>query len=138
MSYSEYLEPLQEWYESVGSDWRELREKAMTLLKEEEKLREVVSLVGAEILGDKQRAVFEAVKMLKEYFLLQSAYHPVDLYCPMKKTHKMLELILKFYEKAQQAVNSGVPLSSVLSLGVKEELARMKIIRALRSSRKSA
>jgi len=27
-------------------------------------------------------------------------------------------------------VNSGVPLSRVLSLGVKEELARMKIIRA--------
>jgi V/A-type H+-transporting ATPase subunit A len=129
ISYSEYMESLQQWYESVGSDWRELREKAMTLLKEEEKLREVVSLVGAEILGDKQRAVFEAVKMVKEYFLLQSAFHPVDLYCPMKKTHKMLELILKFYEKAQQAVNSGVPLSRVLSLGVKEELARMKIIR---------
>jgi V/A-type H+-transporting ATPase subunit A len=131
MSYSEYLEPLHEWYESVGSNWRELREKAMTLLKEEEKLREVVSLVGAEILGDKQRAVFEAVKMVKEYFLLQSAFHPVDLYCPMKKTHKMLELILKFYEKTKQAVSSGVPLSRVLSLSVKEELARMKIIRAV-------
>ena len=128
MSYSEYLDPLQEWYETVGADWKELREKAMTLLKEEEKLREVVSLVGADILGDKQRTVFEAVKMVKEYFLLQSAYHPVDLYCPMKKTYKMLELILNFYEKAQQAVNSGVPLSTVLSLGVKEELARMKII----------
>jgi len=130
MSYSEYLESLQQWYESVGSDWGELREKAMTLLKEEEKLREVVSLVGAEILGDKQRTVFEAVKMLKEYFLLQSAFHPVDLYCPMKKTYRMLGLILKFYEKAQQAVNSGVPLLHILSLGVKEELARMKIIRA--------
>ena len=130
MSYSEYLESLQPWYETVGSDWRGLREKAMTLLKEEEKLREVVSLVGAEILGDKQRTVFEAVKMLKEYFLLQSAFHPVDLYCPMKKTHQMLGLILKFYEKAQQAVNSGVSLSSVLSLGVKEDLARMKIIKA--------
>ena len=89
----------------------------MNLLKEEEKLREVVSLVGAEILGDKQRAVFEAVKMLKEYFLLQSAYHPVDLYCPMEKTYKMLELILKFYEKSIQAVNSGIPLADILSLG---------------------
>jgi V/A-type H+-transporting ATPase subunit A len=128
MSYSEYLDPLQEWYETVGSDWRELREKAMTLLKEEEKLREVVALVGADILGDKQRTVFEAVKMVKEYFLLQSAYHPVDLYCPMKKTYKMLELILKFYEKAQEAVNNGVPLSTVLALGAKQELARMKII----------
>ena len=129
MSYSEYLNSLQQWYETIGSNWKELREKAMNLLKEEEKLREVVSLVGAEILGDKQRAVFEAVKMLKEYFLLQSAYHPVDLYCPMEKTYKMLELILKFYEKSIQAVNSGIPLSDILSLEVKQDLARMKIIK---------
>jgi V/A-type H+-transporting ATPase subunit A len=130
MSYSEYLQPLQQWYESVGPDWGELREQAMTLLKEEEKLREVVSLVGAEILGDKQRTVFEAVKMLKEYFLLQSAFHPVDMYCPIDKTYRMLRLILKFYEKSRQAVNSGVPLSNILALGVREDLARMKIIRA--------
>jgi V/A-type H+-transporting ATPase subunit A len=130
MSYSEYLQPLQRWYENVGSDWAELREQAMTLLKEEEKLREVVSLVGAEILGDKQRTVFEAVKMLKEYFLLQSAFHPVDMHCPIDKTYQMLRLIMKFYEKSRQAVNSGVPLSDILSLGVREELARIKIIRA--------
>ena len=130
MSYSEYLQPLQQWYERVGPDWEELREQAMTLLKEEEKLREVVSLVGAEILGDKQRTVFEAVKMLKEYFLLQSAYHPVDMYCPIDKTYQMLRLILKFYEKSRQAVNSGVPLSDILSLGVREDLARIKMIRA--------
>jgi V/A-type H+-transporting ATPase subunit A len=129
MSYSEYLQTLQRWYENVGSDWGELREKAMTLLKEEEKLREVVSLVGADILGDKQRVVFEAVKMLKEYFLLQSAYHPVDMYCPISKTYRMLHLILKFYEKAQEAVNMGVRLANVLSLDVKQELARMKIIK---------
>jgi V/A-type H+-transporting ATPase subunit A len=130
MSYSEYIQPLQRWYENVGPDWGELREQAMTLLKEEEKLREVVSLVGAEILGDKQRTVFEAVKMLKEYFLLQSAFHPVDMYCPIDKTYLMLRLILKFYEKSRQAVNSGVPLSNILSLGVRADLARIKIIRA--------
>jgi V/A-type H+-transporting ATPase subunit A len=130
MSYSEYLQTLQHWYENVGSDWEELREQAMTLLKEEEKLREVVSLVGAEILGDKQRTVFEAVKMLKEYFLLQSAFHPVDMYCPIEKTYRMLHLIMKFYEKSRQAVDSGIPLSSVLSLSVREDLARIKIIRA--------
>jgi len=129
MSYSEYIQELEEWYESVGADWGALREQAMTLLKEEEELREVVSLVGAEILGDKQRCVFEAVKMLKEYFLLQSAFHPVDMHCPINKTYQMLRLILKFYEKARQAVSSGVPLVQVLSLGVREDLARMKIVR---------
>ncbi|MEM2875446.1 MAG: V-type ATP synthase subunit A, partial [Candidatus Bathyarchaeia archaeon] len=129
MSYSEYIPTLEQWYESIGTEWQKLREEAMALLKEEEELREVVSLVGAEILGDKQRVVFEAVKMLKEYFLLQSAFHPVDMYCPIKKTYQMLSLILKFYEKAKLAVSSGVPLIKVLSLGIKEDLARMKIVR---------
>ncbi len=129
MSYSEYMHPLEGWYENVGPDWPRLREEAMSLLKEEEELREIVSLVGAEILGDKQRCVFEAAKMVKEYFLLQSAFHPVDMYCPIKKTYHMLRLILKFYERAKLAVDLGVPLVQVLSLGVREDLARMKIIR---------
>ena len=67
--------------------------------------------------------------MLKEYFLLQNAFHPVDMYCPIKKTYHMLRLILKFYESAKLAVDLGVPLVQVLSLGVREDLARMKIIR---------
>jgi len=128
MSYSEYMYALERWYENVGPDWPKLREEAMSLLKEEEDLREVASLVGAEILGDKQRCIFEAAKMLKEYFLLQSSFHPVDMNCPIKKTYLMLHLILKFYERAKLAVDLGVPLAKVLSLGVREDLARMKIV----------
>lgn len=130
MSYSEYMRTLEPSFEKIGAGWARLHEEAMTLLKEEEKLREIVSLVGAEILGDKQRCVFEAAKMLKEYFLLQSALHPVDMYCPLKKTYHMLRLILKFYEKAKMAVDLGISLGDVLSLGVREDLIRMKIVRA--------
>ncbi|OGD44893.1 V-type ATP synthase subunit A [Candidatus Bathyarchaeota archaeon RBG_13_46_16b] len=129
MSYSEYVDTLESWYEEVGQDWAKLRKEALSLLKEEEELREIASLVGAEILGDKQRCVFEAAKMCKEYFLLQSALHPIDMNCPISKTYRMLRLILKFYEKAKQAVEGGVSLVQVLSLDVKEDLARMKIIR---------
>ncbi|UCG45235.1 MAG: V-type ATP synthase subunit A [Candidatus Bathyarchaeota archaeon] len=130
MSYSEYMRSFESWYENVGTDWPRLREEAMSLLKEEEELKEVVSLVGAEILGDKQRCVFEAAKMLKEYFLLQNAFHPVDMFCPINKTYHMLRLILEFYEKAKQAVGLNIPLTQVLSLGVREDLARMKIVRS--------
>jgi V/A-type H+-transporting ATPase subunit A len=129
MSYSEYVDTLESWYEEVGQDWAKLRKEALSLLKEEEELREIASLVGAEILGDKQRCVFEAAKMCKEYFLLQSALHPIDMNCPISKTYRMLRLILKFYEKAKQAVEEGVSLVRVLSLDVKEDLARMKITR---------
>ena len=129
MSYSEYIPALANWYEKVGPDWQRLREEAMAVLKEEEELREVVSLVCAEILVDRQRCVFEAVKMLKEYFLLQSAFHPVDMQCPINKTYHMLRLILKFYDKARQAVNEGISLAQVLALSVKADLTRMKIVK---------
>lgn len=128
MSYSEYMRTLEPWFEKIGPGWSRLHEEAMTLLKEEEELREIVSLVGAEILGDKQRCVFESAKMLKEYFLLQSALHPVDMYCPLKKTYDMLRLILRFYDKAKMAIDLGVSLTDVLSLSVREDLIRMKIV----------
>lgn len=128
LSHSEYAQTLESWYEKLGSGWLRLREEAMSLLREEEELREIVSLVGAEILDDKQRVVFEVAKMLKEYFLLQNAFHPVDIYCPLEKTYQMLRLLMKFSARAKNAVDSGVSLAKILDLDVREELGRMKII----------
>jgi V/A-type H+-transporting ATPase subunit A len=128
MSYSEYLPMLEPWFTDVERDWQKLCGEARTLLKEEEELREIVALIGAEILGDKQRCVFEVAKMLKEYFLLQNAFHPVDSYCPIDKTYKMLRTLLKFHGKTKMAIDLGVPLIKILSLSVREELSRLKII----------
>jgi V/A-type H+-transporting ATPase subunit A len=97
-------------------------------LREEEELKEIVALIGADILGDKQRGVFEVAKMLKEYFLLQSAYHPVDIYCPIEKTYKMLRTLLKFNEKTRTAIELGVPLQKILALPVKVGISRLKIV----------
>lgn len=138
MSYSEYLKELdRSSYDTLDLDWKRLREEAMYLLKEEEKLREIASLVGTEILGDKQRAVFESVKMIREYFLLQSAFHPVDMFCPMEKTARMLDLILKFHNRMVQAVEADIELSKILLLSVREDLARMKIVKPDEFSRVS-
>jgi len=128
MSYSEYLNALESWFANVEPDWQRICGDARTLLKEEEELREIVALIGAEILGDKQRGVFEAAKMLKEYFLLQNAFHPVDVYCPIEKTYKMLGTILRFYEKTKSAIELGVPLTKILSLPVRGNLGRLKNI----------
>ena len=129
LSHSEYAQILEQWYEQIGSGWLRLREEAMSLLREEEELREIVSLIGAEILDDKQRIVFEAAKMIKEFFLLQNSFHPIDVYCPMEKTYQMLRLLLKFSAEAKKAVDLGVSLEKILALGVREDLGRMKIIR---------
>lgn len=130
MSHSEYAQMLEAWYEKVGPGWSRFREGAMSLLREEEELREIVSLVGAEILGDQQRAVFEMAKILREYYLLQDSYHPIDRYCASEKSYHMLRLILKFSTRAREAVESGVPLADLLTLEVREDLERMKIVRS--------
>lgn len=126
ISYSEYIPILESWFRNVSEDWQLLCEEARNLLKEEEELREIVALIGAEILGDKQRCILEAAKMLKEYFLVQNAFHPVDTYCPIYKTYKMLRLLLDFYKKSKSAIDSGVPLAKIISLPVKEKLGRLK------------
>ncbi|MCK5341908.1 MAG: V-type ATP synthase subunit A [Candidatus Heimdallarchaeota archaeon] len=129
LSHSEYTQILEQWYEKIGPGWLRLRQEAMSLLREEEELREIVSLIGAEILDDKQRIVFEAAKMIKEFFLLQNSFHPIDIYCPMEKTYQMLRLLLKFSAEAKKAIDLGVPLEKILALGVREDLGRMKTIR---------
>jgi V/A-type H+-transporting ATPase subunit A len=126
MSYSENIPMLEPWFAKVDKDWQKLCNEARALLKEEEDLREIVALIGAEILGDKQRSVFETAKMLKEYFLLQNAFHPVDAYCPIEKTYKMLRIFLKFYDKTKIAIDSGITLANILSLPIREKLSRLK------------
>ncbi len=128
MSYSEYMSFLEDWFLRVDRDWQRLCGEARALLREEEELKEIVALIGADILGDKQRGVFELAKMMKEYFLLQSAYHPVDMYCPIQKTYKMLRTLLKFNEKIRAAIELGVPLQKMLALPVKVGISRLKII----------
>ena len=49
-------------------------------------------------------------------------------YCPIEKTYKMLGTILRFYEKTKSAVELGVPLTKILSLPVRGDLGRLKII----------
>lgn len=128
-SYSLYLDTMKGWYDqNLGLDWAKIREGAMYLLQRDEELREIVTLVGPDALSESQRLILEAAGMIKEDFLRQSAYHAVDTHCPIDKTYHMLSLILKFYEHMKTAVERGVPLEKIISLPVKEELARMKIV----------
>ncbi len=128
-SYSLYLETLQKYYdENVSPEWNTLRDKAMALLEEEEKLTEIVQLIGPDALPESERAVLEAARMIREDYLQQSALHPIDTYSPLDKMYRMLKAIITFYEKMRDAVNKGITIREILDLPVVEKIARMKII----------
>ncbi|MFX1474335.1 MAG: V-type ATP synthase subunit A [Promethearchaeota archaeon] len=127
-SYSLYKDALAGWYRTnLGSDWPELTEEAMSILQRDKELREIVQLVGPDALPERERAVLEAARMVKEDFLMQSALHPIDTYCPQAKYYWMLKVIMEFWEQMRRAVDAGVPLRRIIGLSVVNKLARMKV-----------
>ncbi|OPX66679.1 MAG: V-type ATP synthase alpha chain [Methanoregulaceae archaeon PtaB.Bin009] len=126
-SYSLYLDQVKEWYAKSGfSDWKELRAQAMYLLQKEVELQEIVQLVGPDALPESEKAILEVTRMIREDFLQQSAYHDVDSYCPLEKQYWMLFVILSFFDRVNQSMSKGVPLTKILKLPVKAEIGRMK------------
>ncbi|AAM02230.1 ATP synthase subunit A [Methanopyrus kandleri] len=128
-SYSLYLDDVEKWWhEEIGGDWRELRDEAMEILQRESELEEIVQLVGPDALPESERLILEVARMIREDFLQQNAFHEVDTYCPPEKQYEMLKTILHFKERAEEAVDKGVPVDEILKLDVIDDIARMKVI----------
>jgi V/A-type H+-transporting ATPase subunit A len=129
-SYSLYKEQVADWFkENVSADYMEVSERAMYLLQRETELQEIVQLVGPDALPENERAILETTRMMREDYLQQFAFDDVDCYCPPEKQYWMLKAILTFYEASQEALTRGVTLSQIMSLPLKNEIARMKYIR---------
>ncbi len=126
-SYSEYVEDVRAWWEErYELPWHELRASAMEILRDEAKLEQVVKLVGAEALPERQRLVLEVARLLREAYLQQSGLDPLDAYCGPLKQVEMLRTILHFHRVARTALERGVPLLSLIGLSAVDDILRMK------------
>lgn len=126
-SYSGYLPLLREWYEeNVADDIFNLRADMLKLLYEEDKLLEIVKLVGEDVLPDDQRLIIEVAKALKVGFLQQNAYNAVDTYVPLDKQYKMLKVINSFYKQGVKAVKLGIPIAIIMDRDLIERIYKMK------------
>ncbi|MCK9375363.1 MAG: V-type ATP synthase subunit A [Syntrophobacterales bacterium] len=126
-SYSEYPDMVEGWWaEHVDPEWRQMRGEALVLLQEDYQLQRIVKIIGEEALPDAQRLVLAAARWLKEGFLQQSAFDPVDMFCPPAKQMKMLRLILSTYRKAKEVVAKGAAFYRIRELEDLGALMRMK------------
>ena len=129
LSYSLYTDTLDKYWDSQFDDeWSALRVEGMSLLEEEDQLREIVRLVGVDALSKEERMVLETSKSLREDFLHQNAFHEVDTYASMEKQFKMLKNILIFHHLGMDALKRGASMSEVFNLPVREKIARMRYI----------
>jgi V/A-type H+-transporting ATPase subunit A len=127
-SYSEYIGDVTPWWQNVSKefDYRTLRDRAMALLQEENKLQQVVKLVGPDALPDRQRLVLVTARLLKDGFLQQNAFNANDVYCTPDKQLRMMDVILHFHDAAGKMIDEGVPCVRMTDLEVLSHIIRMK------------
>ena len=132
-SYSEYADDLADWYAGhAGRSFLARRQELMGLLHEENKLMEIVKLIGTDVLPDDQKLIIETAKLVRTGFLQQNAYHPADTFVPLPKQLRMMEVILHLYHGARDAITGrgvqkhAVALSEILETGIFSRLTKMK------------
>ncbi len=126
-SYSEYIDDLTDFYnKNVGGEFMQLRREINNILLEENKLMEIVKLIGADVLPDDQKLSIEIARVVRVGFLQQNAYHKDDTYVPLEKQMLMMKAISKLYNLSLVAIRSGVPISEIMALGFFDRLVKMK------------
>ena len=130
-SYSLYLDTMKPWFdEHFGPAFMENRNKAMSLLQEEDNLNEIVQLVGKDSLSPSDQLTLETAKMVREDFLQQNAFMDVDSYSSHDRQMRMLAMILDFDKLARDAIGKGAPLAPMLDIPAKEKIGRAKFVEA--------
>jgi V/A-type H+-transporting ATPase subunit A len=127
-SYSLYVDAVKDWWNEHDPGWENTRASALKVLQQEADLEEIVRLVGPESLPEGDKLLLLIARMIREDFLQQSAYHEVDTYCVPAKAGLMLKTIMRFYELAQEMLNSGAGIESIRSSPMVYRISRMKDI----------
>ena len=128
-SYSLYLDTTERAIaETVDNAWPKNRQEAMALLQRESELEELVRLVGVDALPASDRLIMLVAKMIREDFLHQNAFDPIDTYTSGKKQFLMLRNIIEFYHHARKVFAAGAEVGDIAKVGVLERIARAKFM----------
>ncbi|MDR1884670.1 MAG: V-type ATP synthase subunit A [Synergistaceae bacterium] len=125
-SYSEYAEEVAGWFEGhVDARWGDLREKARAILMEDEKVQQVIRLVGEDVLPDDQRLLAYTAFLVKNGYLQQAAFGS-DSYSPPEKGFAILDMIMHFYDRGLDLVRQGVPISLIRENDAVEDITHLR------------
>jgi V/A-type H+-transporting ATPase subunit A len=118
-SYSGYLADIAKWWSAnISEDWFDIRSQTYGILQREDTLKEIVRLLGPEALPDEEKIILEVARMIKIGLLQQNSFDDVDTFCSPEKQFKLMKLLVDFYNKGQQAIKEGTPLSDIRAMSV--------------------
>ncbi len=129
-SYSGYTDDVSTWWhENINESWSKIRQEMYNILQKEDSLKEIVKLLGPEALPDEEKLVLEVARMIKIGLLQQNSFDEIDTYCSPEKQFRLMNMLLSFYHKGQDALKNGAELQDIRALGVVSSMikARMTI-----------
>ena len=126
-SYSEYIPDLTAWYETnFGPTFVQCRNEILNLLTMENRLNEIVKLIGSDVLPDDQKLVLEIARVIRLGFLQQNAFHKEDTYVPMEKQLRMMEIILHLYDRCKALIDRNMPMALLRESDIFEKIISIK------------
>ena len=126
-TYSEYIDEMAKWWkEEKKVDWRDLRQRTLSVLSRENELQKIVQIIGPDALPSDQRLVLHVASLIKAGFLQQNAMDEIDRYSTPEKEFKMLELIAEYKDGAEKLVQGGLPIYRIQEMKVNIKLLTMK------------
>jgi V/A-type H+-transporting ATPase subunit A len=127
ISYSEYINRLQDWYETnINENFTADRLEIVRLLQEENELQEIAKVVGQDVLSDSKKLTLEICRAIRLGFLQQSAMNENDTYVPLIKQYNMMNSALVLYRQASKLIEKGIPISKIKEFGLFEEYIKLK------------
>lgn len=125
-SYSEYAEEVRAWWDKVDPRWATVRIEALDLLKREQRLQQIVRLIGPDALPDSERLILVVSEMIKNGFLQQNAFDDIDVFSVPEKQLLILQLMMNFYTRAKTIIRNGAPLIKITALSSRDDIVRIK------------
>jgi len=125
-SFTRYMSLSARWWSKFDPSWEQLRARALGLLENASEIEETARIIGEKALPDEQRLVLLLSEMIREGFLVQSAFHEVDTYCDAEKQARLLRVMIDFYDSTAPLVSRGIPIEKIRELRVISEIMRLK------------
>ncbi|MHA1730072.1 MAG: V-type ATP synthase subunit A [Promethearchaeota archaeon] len=130
-SYSLYGDGdyLIKWWNKIEKGWGDARSRVSEILSQSDQLQNVVQLIGKENIPRNQQLILLISDLIKQTYLIQSAFDEIDRYCSPKKSLKLIKNILLFYDRSIDAINHNIPLFEIRNLSILNKIssARMSI-----------
>ncbi|MFN3803737.1 MAG: V-type ATP synthase subunit A [Pyrobaculum sp.] len=128
LGFSRYVDTVEVWWsKNVGPEWKRIREVFMSVLVKEAELQEIVRILGTEALSESEKHLLNVAFMIREGFLKQDSYNPIDTPSQPAKQFLLMKAIYTYYEEGLKAIEAGVSASILRELETVKRLARLRM-----------